>query len=415
MQGKRMTLFISDTDTWRQRPLYLAVLERLRRGGFLGATVTRGMAGYGGLSHIKTADLEVATDLPIVITVIDSAERIEAVVPEIGAMLSGGVLALDDVDVRFFAGLFKAGFPDRRVGEVMSADPESTTAEAPLAAVVERLLERDYTALPVVDAERRVVGVIDEADLLEQGVTEMSLDLHKASGAAMLADYLRRLAAEGRTVGTVMKQTPTLRPEQPLREAAHVMHQRGAKRLPVVDAAGRLVGVLGRLDILTALAAGHGHPLAGRTLPAAHRTVGDIMEREVPAVTEDVGLLEVLERLVESPAKRVVVVDAARKPVGIISDTDLVSRIDPEDRPGLLTVLRSRWNEAARHKVQHHRGHRAADLMSPVVTVRDAAPVAEALALTVTRHVKKIPVVDGDGHLVGIASRPALLAAALLD
>lgn len=416
MQGKRMMIFIGDGDTWHHRSLHLAILDRLRREGFLGATVTRGIAGYGGHAYIKTTGVEVVTELPIVITVVDAAERIEHVVPEITSMMAGGVLAVDEVDIRFFAGLFKAGFPDRLVRDVMSIEPESTTADAPLAGVVTRLLERDYTALPVIDAERRVLGVIDEADLLDKGLTEMSLSLHKAIGPALVADYLKRLAAQGLAVGAAMKETPTVRQDQPLREAAHVMHTRGLKRLPVVDENGRLVGVLGRLDILATLASSHAHPMAHKTpgLPLHHRTVADIMEPTVPTVGEDAGLLEVLERLVDSTVKRVVVNDAERRPVGIITDTDLVSRIDPEDRPGFLTVLRSRWNEAARHKVQHSRGHRAADLMSqPVITVRDTSLVAEALAITVTRHIKRLPVVDAEGRLVGLVSRSELLAASL--
>src|SRR6266567_1652171 len=318
MQGKRVTVFIGDADLWHHRPLYLAILERLRRNGFLGATVTRGIAGYAGRAHIKTADLEVVNDLPIVITAVDTPERIEQIVAEITTMLAGGVVTVEDVDVRYFAGLFKAGFPNRRVADVMSPEPEATTPDAPLVEVVTRLLARDYTALPVVDGERRVVGMIDESDLLDRGLTELSLSLHKVIGPSLVGDYLARLAAQGATVRTAMSQTATVPQDLPLRDAAHLMHGRGLKRVPVVDDAGRLVGMLARLDILGSLASTHAHPLAERSakLPLVHRTVADIMERQVPTVTEDVGLLEVLDRLLESALKRVVVVDGERRPVG---------------------------------------------------------------------------------------------------
>jgi CBS domain-containing protein len=415
MRGKRLSIYIGDGDTFHARSLPIAILERLRKDGFLGATVTRGVAGYGGRAHIKTTEVEVASDLPVVITVVDASERIEAVVPEIVAMLAGGVVTVEDVDIRYFAGLFKAGFPDRRVADVMARDPESTTPDAQLVEVVTRLLARDYTALPVVDGAGHVVGMIDEAVLLDKGLTEMSLGLHKAIGASLVGEYLKRLADRGQTVGSALVATPTVTPEQPLRDAAHLMHARGLKRVPVVDATGRLVGMLGRLDILGSLASSHAHPLAPRAdLPLAHRLVGDIMEPDAPTVTEDTPLVEVLERLLGSPLKRVVVVDADRRPVGIITDTDLAARIDPDERPGLVTVLRSRWNDEARHKLRRARGQRAGDLMSrPVIAVAATAPVAEALATIVTRHIKRLPVVDEAGRLVGMASRPALLAAAL--
>src|SRR5262249_43553500 len=160
---------------------------------------------------------------------------------------------------------------------------------------------------------------------------------------------------------------------------------------------------LGRLDILGALASSHGHPLAERTgLPLVHRSVADIMELEVPTVTEEVALVAVLDRLLASALKRVVGVDAGGRPVGIITGTELAARVDPEDRPGILTVLRSRWSDEARQKVQRARGQRAGDLMSrPAVTIPATAPVAEALAVTVTRHIKRLPVVDAEGRLVG--------------
>jgi CBS domain-containing protein len=197
--------------------------------------------------------------------------------------------------------------------------------------------------------------------------------------------------------------------------AAHLMHQRGVKRLAVVDDGGRLVGVVSRLDVLASIA---GHRAAAATgeheLPAQHQRVRDIMAPDVATVAETAPLLDVLDRLVESPLKRVVVVDAEGRPLGMVADTDLVARVEKEDRPGFLTLLRSRWNQEARQRVQRARGQRAADVMTtPVVAVREDAPVVEALSLTVTRHIKRLPVVDAGGRLVGMVARPALLAAAL--
>jgi CBS domain-containing protein len=194
------------------------------------------------------------------------------------------------------------------------------------------------------------------------------------------------------------------------------MHERGLKRLPVVDAEGRLCGVLGRLDVLRSIAAGYGRRTAPHAapLPQEHRTVGEIMDRAVPTVAPAATLHDVLETLLGAEVKRVLVVDAERRPVGIITDTDVIARVDADERPGVLTLLRSRWSADAEKHVRRTSGRRADDIMtSPVVTVRDTARVMEALALTVERHVKRLPVVDADGRVVGTVSRPALLAASL--
>jgi CBS domain-containing protein len=138
------------------------------------------------------------------------------------------------------------------------------------------------------------------------------------------------------------------------------------------------------------------------------------MERSVPTVTETTPLDEVVEQLLASDAKRVAVVDEARRLVGMITDTDILARVDPAERPGVFTLLRSRWSKDADRKVRRAYGRRAADVMTtPPVAVRDDAPVMEALTISATKHVKRLPVVDAEGRVVGIVSRPALLAASL--
>jgi CBS-domain-containing membrane protein len=418
MRGKRMTIVVGESDHWQHQALYMAILQRLKAAGMAGATVTRGLAGFGPHSQIKTANvLRLSFDLPVVITVLDTPERVERVVPQISAMMAGGVIAVDDTEIRFSSAAFTGGFPDIAVADIMSTDAEAVAAEAPIAEVVERLVARDYTALPVVDAERRVIGMIGDSDLLTSGLTRLSVSVQKAIGPALVAEFLAGLRREARRVKDAMTAPAvTVSPETSVKEAAHVMHARSLKRLPVVDRDGRLLGVLGRLDILESIASGHRQRTAPHVapLPQEHRTVAEIMDRDVPTVPEDDPIDDVMEKLLTSQVKRVVVVDGAGRPTGIVTDTDIIARVDPEERPGIVTLLRSRWSADAARQVRRSYGKRAGDVMtSPLVSVRDSAPVMEALALTVERHVKRLPVVDGSGRVVGMVSRPALLAASL--
>jgi len=313
------------------------------------------------------------------------------------------------VDWRALAGV--------RVGDVMTKQPETVSARTPISEAVARLLERDYTALPVVDVGWHVIGVLDESELLARGLVQMSLSLHKVIDRDLLEEYLAVLRGMGGEVGEVMVATPTVKVDLPLEQAARVMHDGGLKRLPVVDGEGRLQGMLGRVDILRRIV--HGPPRPERpdpaALPAQHRKCGDLAERDVPTVGETAKLPDVVKKLLEHSVKRVVVVDDDGAPVGIVTDSDLVARVDPADRPGLLTLLRSAWgNTDALEQVVRARGQIAADVMTkPVVTVDGDAPVLDALALTVSQRIKRLPVVDADGKLVGMVSRPALLAAAL--
>ena len=413
-----MTIFLGESDQWHHRPLYMAILEHLKTAGCAGATVTRGIAGFGAQSQIKTANiLTLSVDLPVVITAIDAPEKIYRLLPEVSAMLGGGLIVVDDTEIYFHSAAFRGGFPDLLVGDVMSTEPETVTPDTPIADVVEHLVSRDYTALPVVDERGQVIGVIGDTDMLRAGLTGVSVSVHKVIGLDLVREQLSALKSAGTTVRQAMT-TPavTIKRTAQLADAAHLMHARHLKRLPVVDDTGKLVGVLGRLDVLQSVASGYARRTTPHAvpLPQGHRTVAEIMERQVPTVVQSAPLADVVGKLLDSAVKRVIVVDAGGKLAGIITDTDIVARVDPGQRPGLLTLLRSRWSAEAHRQVQRAYGQRAVDVMtSPVVTIRDTAPVLDALTLTVELHVKRLPVTDAGGRVVGMVSRPALLAAAL--
>jgi CBS domain-containing protein len=143
------------------------------------------------------------------------------------------------------------------------------------------------------------------------------------------------------------------------------------------------------------------------------------MTRDVPRVHESATLEEVFELLVASTHKRVVVVDDQRHVVGIIADSDLISRVSRESWPGVMEVLVSkvpieRISGAARKHIQRLRARFARELMTrDVITVRDKMPVASALALSAERRVKRLAVVSAAGELVGIVGRTEMMRALL--
>ncbi|HXH21511.1 MAG TPA: DUF190 domain-containing protein [Dehalococcoidia bacterium] len=101
--GKQLRIFIGESDRWHHRSLSDAILEMLRAEGLAGATVTRGIAGFGANSRIHTAHiLRLSEDLPIVIEVIDRPDRIEKVLPKLDEMVSEGLVVISDVEVLLY-------------------------------------------------------------------------------------------------------------------------------------------------------------------------------------------------------------------------------------------------------------------------------------------------------------------------
>jgi PII-like signaling protein len=86
-------IFIGDSDKWHHQPLHRALLERLRREGFAGATVIHGVAGFGAASVIHTSSIvDLSADLPVLIEVVDDQEHIDKLVPILDEMITKGAL-----------------------------------------------------------------------------------------------------------------------------------------------------------------------------------------------------------------------------------------------------------------------------------------------------------------------------------
>jgi uncharacterized protein len=99
-EGKLLRIFIGESDKHGRKPLYQAIVEMLREEGLAGATVLRGIEGFGATSHLHTARiLRLSEDLPIVIEVADTAERIGAIMPKIDEMVTEGMVTLERVEV----------------------------------------------------------------------------------------------------------------------------------------------------------------------------------------------------------------------------------------------------------------------------------------------------------------------------
>jgi hypothetical protein len=97
-------IFIGESDKWHHRPLVTAIVERLRREGFAGATVFHGVAGFGARSVLHTAQiLRLSEDLPVVIEVVDTEEHVERLIPLLDEMVSEGLVTMEKVRVLKYA------------------------------------------------------------------------------------------------------------------------------------------------------------------------------------------------------------------------------------------------------------------------------------------------------------------------
>ncbi|MEO8246168.1 MAG: DUF190 domain-containing protein [Chloroflexota bacterium] len=98
--GLLVRIYLGESDHWHGKPLYQAIVERLRERGLAGATVLRGIEGFGARQHLhSTRILSLSEDLPILIEAVDRTEKVRAILPELDEMLGDGLITLEKVEV----------------------------------------------------------------------------------------------------------------------------------------------------------------------------------------------------------------------------------------------------------------------------------------------------------------------------
>ncbi|MFG2113325.1 DUF190 domain-containing protein [Streptomyces sp. NPDC048718] len=101
----RLTVLVSENATWHHRPLYTEIVHRAHAAGLAGASVFRGIEGFGASSHVHTTRLlSLGQDLPVAVLVVDAEERIRAFLPELDELMTDGLVLLDPCEAIRYGG-----------------------------------------------------------------------------------------------------------------------------------------------------------------------------------------------------------------------------------------------------------------------------------------------------------------------
>ncbi|MES9523637.1 DUF190 domain-containing protein [Streptomyces capoamus] len=112
----RLTVYLGENDTWHHRPLYSEIVRRAHAAGLAGASVFRGVEGFGATSRIHTSRLlSLSEDLPVAVVVVDAAERVRAFLPQLGELIGDGLVTVEECEIVRYAG--------------RTADPDETDPE----------------------------------------------------------------------------------------------------------------------------------------------------------------------------------------------------------------------------------------------------------------------------------------------
>lgn len=102
-EGQLLRVFIGESDRWEGKPLYEAIVQAARRQGLAGATVFKGVEGFGAHSRVHTARiLRLSEDLPVLVEIVDTEEKIQAFLPVLDGMVREGLVTVEKATVLFY-------------------------------------------------------------------------------------------------------------------------------------------------------------------------------------------------------------------------------------------------------------------------------------------------------------------------
>lgn len=414
-QYKIIEIFTSEEAHWRGEPLHAAIVQIVHDLKIAArCLVTKGIAGAYENGEIATGRLEVLSyNLPVRITIVAPAVESELILAKAGKMVTDGIVAVQDMQVISHKTRGLLIPKHARVRDIMTPSPQKVGLDTSLAEVARLLLSSTFTGLPVVDADNRPVGVISQGDLIYRANLPMRLGLLAASDREKVSTILEGLAP--RQAKEVMTQPAvTIEQDKLVTDAVNLMLKKLVKRLPVIAADGKLVGVLSRVDVFHTILreCPDWQAFQKQEIAVDLRFVSDIMRRDAFTVLPDTPVAEVIRIIDTSDIQRVCVVDQAGHFLGLISDRDLLAAFSGR-HPGFWNYLASKipFTEHAQLR-EDLRGKTAGDVMNPaIVTVAEDAPIDAAIRLMLEKAIKRLPVLDSQGKLTGLVSRDALLRA----
>ncbi|MEW6327797.1 MAG: DUF190 domain-containing protein [Thermodesulfobacteriota bacterium] len=417
MEYSLIEIFTSEGARWRGSPLHIAVLQYIQ-GLKIAARcmVTKGTDGYYENGELATKRIEVLSfNMPLRIDIILPLSELDRVLPGLEKMVTDGIIAVQSLRVVSH----KTGeslIPRHvRVRDVMTPCPKKVTLSTPVSEVVRLLLSSVFTGIPIVDEKDRVAGIITQGDLIYRAGMPLRLGLLAESDQEKVEAVLESLSLK-RAEEIMSRPAIFIQEDKPITEAVHLMLKNGLKRLPVVNAEGRLVGILSRIDVFRTIMreSPDWKTFAAQDIVVIDvHYVSDIMRRDTHTVLPETSVEEVIRVIDTNDIQRVAVVDKTGRFLGLISDRDLLTAFS-DYRAGIWDYLVSKVPTGSGRKrkefVERLQAQTAAEVMkTELIIVTEDTPIHEAIKLMTENGLKRLPVVDSDGLFKGMISRDSLL------
>jgi PII-like signaling protein/predicted transcriptional regulator len=402
---KRVRIYIREHDQHRtgeiSQPLFRFILERLDREGATGATVLRGVVGFGPSRRIV---LEHGNTAPLVIEWIDRPDRVSRILSQIEGLLPNALVTLEDVQIYRALVRNQGQFSDQTVGMVVHRDVASADVRALVQDGIQKFIERDQPLLPVLDQGKLVCVITPQQLERLPGVPPLRLlrTLLPAERMPLLGSLPARTLTE-----LAHDELQSLSINSTVQLAVRTMVDWGIGALPVVEPDGTFAGIFDVTQALTASLT-HADAQSDAVIRDAHppSPISLLMQRSVPQVAAETLAIDGLRQLLLSTDRFLLVVQDG-KPLGVLNDIELVQRLPNE--------LRTHWIEALMNPEAALVGfgeQRVTDLpLAPPATIKANVDRNSATHRLLDDNLQRLFVVEDNGRLAGLISRWTILRA----
>ena len=383
--------------------------------------IHRGFAGFYENGEIASSFIEVECfNMPIKIEIVLPSAELDTVMSIVDEVISDGLVTAESIDV-YHHKCRQSLIPRQMlVRDAMTASPVCVTSDTSVADVVQILMAHEFNGLSVVNDKQEPIGIITQNDLITRAAMPVRLGLLSDFSKEQLGSYLNEVAEL--TAQRVMTHPVVcIESSKRLFTAVDIMLKNKLKRLPVVGSDHKLTGMLARADIFHVIS--HTHSVD----QPSHKsdmdinkadTVRRIADRNVCTAYDDTPLDELIKQMSGMGTQRAVVINGSGKLIGMVFDSDLLGLFS-DHKASIWSHLMSHLpltDFAARHKMHLRQSQQstAGDVMkTDLITIIDTASIKQAIAVMIDHHIKRLPVVDGQGVFVGLITRDAVLRASV--
>jgi len=388
MTYQLLKIYVGESDQAPDgSPLYEKIIFLAKENGLKGATAYRGIMGFGSNSYVHSSKiLRLSEDLPIIIDILDEANKISSFIKIIRDYFQEGSIAVIDLANFLHCPM--------TVREIMSSPPIAVQVKDTLIKVLELISEHKIKFIPVVSEENKLEGIITGRNILQA----FSLDLKTKNHSLFQAMSKDK---KDLPVNLIMnKEVITVSPELKVVECAKLLNKHKVKRFPVVDAENRLLGVISRTDILYAWKS------VDVFLPEEETPFGkvakDLAYKDVPVIQENTPLTQVAELVLEHYLQMAVCVNEQNQVIGLIFDSDLIQYVLQQQDVSVLKKVKEFFGQ--------HKEVSLRNLLHTSFYYLKPEDDLQTIIKTMQKYnVKRLPVLTEDRRLLGVVERDSLL------